>query len=139
MDILALLALIFSGISIVGTIIIGIFTVRANIKISKINNLEAVHKFEKNITKFELQFKDELWLAEVLENGEFDNYNKKSQKLILKWWLKYKKENLVILLNKPTVKYQDKELLRLRLGPNEFKNIKTKTPPEDLPDPKDLF
>jgi hypothetical protein len=27
----------------------------------------------------------------------------------------------------------------LRLGPNEFKNIKTKTPPEDLPDPKDLF
>jgi hypothetical protein len=25
------------------------------------------------------------------------------------------------------------------MGPNEFKNIKTKTPPEDLPDPKDLF
>jgi uncharacterized membrane protein YciS (DUF1049 family) len=60
MDILALLALIFSGISITGTIVIGIFTVRANIKISRINNLEADHKFEKNITKFELQFKDEL-------------------------------------------------------------------------------
>jgi uncharacterized membrane protein YciS (DUF1049 family) len=60
MDIMALLALIFSGISIVGTIIVGIFTIKANVKISKINNLEAVHKFEKNITKFELQFKDEL-------------------------------------------------------------------------------
>ena len=139
MDILALLSLIFSGISIVGTIIIGIFTVKANIKISKINNLEAVHKFEKNITKFELQFKDELWLAEILENGEFNNYNKKSQKLILKWWLKYKKENPVILLNKPTVEYEDKELLMLSAGPDAFKNIKTKTPPEDLPDPKDLF
>jgi len=139
MDILALLSLIFSGISIVGTIIIGIFTVKANIKISKINNLEAVHKFEKNITKFELQFKDELWLAEILDNGEFDTYNKKSQKLILKWWLNYKKENPVILLNKPTVKYTDKEILRLRVGPDEFKNIKTKTLPEDLPDPKDLF
>lgn len=137
MDIAALLSLIFSGVSIVGTIVIGMITAKTNVKVSKINNLEAVHKFEKKITKFELQFRDELWLAEILENGEFGRYDAKSQKRILKWWLRYQDEHPVLLLN-PIVEYKRRELLALS-KPGQLKNVKTAPAPDAEPDPKDLF
>ena len=132
-----MLALIFSGVSVVGTIVIGMITAKTNVKVSKINNLEAVHKFEKKITKFELQFRDELWLAEILENGEFGRYDAKSQKRILKWWLRYQEEHPVLLLN-PIVEYKHRELLAMSKS-GLLKNVKTEPMPGTEPDPKDLF
>ena len=61
-------------------------------KIGKLNNLEALHKYEKKITKFELSFKDEEWLLAIKKTGEFSNYNEESKQLIHQWWLEYKKE-----------------------------------------------
>ena len=96
--------LIISIISLLATSIIGAFTIIANIKISKISNLKDVHEYQKEITNFELQFKDERWIAAILENGEFNKYSKRSKKKIFKWWNKYKKKYNTILLN-PVIPY----------------------------------
>jgi len=48
--------LVISIVSLCASIAIGVLTVLANIRISKISHLEAVKKYEKNITNFELQF-----------------------------------------------------------------------------------
>lgn len=96
--------LIISIISLIATTIIGIFTIVANIKISKINHLKDVHEYERRITYFELQYKDELWLANLLESGEFNKYSLKSQKKIFKWFKKYQEKHPLVLL-KPEVDY----------------------------------
>jgi hypothetical protein len=54
------LELIISLISLILSTTCSILTVVATIKVGKLNNLEAVHKYEKKITKFELSFKDEI-------------------------------------------------------------------------------
>ena len=59
MDIMALLTLIFSGISVIGTIVVGIFVAKTNVKISKISNIKDYKDYEKNITYFELRYKNE--------------------------------------------------------------------------------
>lgn len=122
--------LIISIISLLATSIIGAFTIIANIKISKISNLKDVHEYQKEITYFELQFKDERWLAEILENGEFKKYSKRSKKKIYKWWKDYKKKYNAILLN-PVIPYEHlgskgiivdetiEELLKNKDKPNE--------------------
>jgi len=120
MDILALLSLIFSGISIVGTIIIGIFTVKANVKISKISNIKDYKDYEKNITYFELRYKDERWLYNLLEKDEFRLYNQKSQKRIFKWWEKYREKNIPILLQEQ-IDFKRQEILKsMKLGPKDL-------------------
>ena len=83
--ILAIISLAFSTATSVLTIVL-------NVKISKMNNLEAIHKYNKKITKFELSFKDEHWLYYIMQSGEFNNYDEASQKLIHQWWLEYSKE-----------------------------------------------
>lgn len=86
--------IIISIISLVLSTFCSILTVLINVKISKINNLEAEHKYQKHITKFELSFKDEEWLFNLMESDEFQNYDKKSRRLIHKWWLEYSKAYL---------------------------------------------
>jgi hypothetical protein len=51
--------LIISLISLCLSTACSILTILVNIKISKVNNIEARHKYEKQITYFELQYKDE--------------------------------------------------------------------------------
>lgn len=84
--ILAIISLAFSTATSILTIIL-------NVKISKMNNLEAIHKYNKKITKFELSFKDEHWLIHIMRSGEFSNYDEESKKLIHQWWLEYSKEH----------------------------------------------
>jgi hypothetical protein len=84
--ILSIASLVFSTIGSILTIII-------NIKISKINNLEALHKYNKKISRFELSFKDEAWLVKIMQSGEFSNYDEESKQLIHQWWLEYSKEH----------------------------------------------
>ena len=85
--------LIVSLISLVLTTITSIFTITINFKIGRLNNLEALHKYEKKITKFELSFKDEPWLNNLMQTGEFSNYDEESKQLIHQWWLEYKAEH----------------------------------------------
>ena len=67
----------------------GVLTIIINAKIGKLENLEAEHKYKKHITKFELSFKDEEWLFNIMTSDEFHNYDKKSRRLIYKWWQEY--------------------------------------------------
>lgn len=68
-----------------------ILTIIINAKIGKLNNLEAEHKYKKHITKFELSFKNEEWLFNLMQSDEFHNYDRKSRRLIYKWWREYSK------------------------------------------------
>lgn len=87
------LELWFSIASLALSTFSGILTIIITWKIGKLNNLEALHKYEKKITKFELSFKDEEWLLAIMKTGEFSNYNEESKQLIHQWWLEYKKEH----------------------------------------------
>ena len=81
--------------SLIATTIVGILTIIANIKINNIKNLEAIHKYKKRITYFELQTKDEKWLKKIFDNEEFGNYDLDSQKKIMRWWYLYQETNEV--------------------------------------------
>ena len=81
--------LILSIVSLGLSTITSILTLIINAKIGRLNNLEAEHKYKKHITKFELSFKDEEWLSNLINSGDFQNYDKKSQRLIFKWWHEY--------------------------------------------------
>jgi hypothetical protein len=85
--------LILSIVSLGLSTVTSILTVIINAKVGKLNNLEAEHKYKKHITKFELSFKDEDWLVDIMESDEFQNYDKKSRQLIHQWWLEYSKEH----------------------------------------------
>ena len=85
--------LILSIVSLVFSTIGSILTIVINYKLGKINNLEAVHKYEKKITRFQLSFKDEAWLVGIMQSDEFNNYDEESKQLIHQWWLEYSKEH----------------------------------------------
>jgi hypothetical protein len=86
--------LILSIASLGLSTITSILTVIINAKVGKLNNLEAEHKYKKHITKFELSFKDEDWLFNLMTSDEFHNYDIKSRRLIYKWWLEYSRTYL---------------------------------------------
>lgn len=80
--------LIISLISLVLSTTCSILTILVNIKISKLNNLEAIHKYQKKITPFELTFKDKKWLLDLIDKGEFGNYDENSQTIMKAWYKK---------------------------------------------------
>ena len=86
--------LILSIVSLGLSTITSILTIIINAKVGKLNNLEAEHKYKKHITKFELSFKNEDWLFNLMQSDEFHNYDLKSRKLIHKWWREYSKTYL---------------------------------------------
>lgn len=90
--------LIISIVSLIVSAAVGAFTIFANIRISKINNIEALKKNNREITGFELQFKDERWLEKILEDGTFDLYSYKSKQRIIKWWTEYTKYHPAVIL-----------------------------------------
>ncbi len=146
--------LIISIISICGTVGLGIFTAIftgiTNTKISRLNNLQNMHEYEKNITYFELSYKDEMWLKEIFDKDEFHKYNLKSQRRILKWWDKYQKQYPPVLLHEQ-VKFSKHEMIKsMKIGPMEFmrmskdkdasiKDHDKNGPSDDLPNVEDLF
>lgn len=83
--------LIISLVALILSTMCSVLTILATIRVGKLNNLEAVHKYEKRITKFELSFKDETWFYGIMYTEEFSKYNEESQKLIFDWWQEYKK------------------------------------------------
>lgn len=113
--ILSIAALVVSAASIVLSTV-------TNIKTSKINNIKDYKDYEKNITYFELRYKDEQWLYNLMQNDELRLYNKASQKRIFKWWEKYRKKHLPVLLWEQ-VEFKKREILNsIKLGPKDFKD-----------------
>ena len=80
--------LIISLISLVLSTTCSILTILVNINVSKLNNLEAIHKYQKKITPFELTFKDKKWLLDLIDKGEFGNYDENSQTIMKAWYKK---------------------------------------------------
>lgn len=80
--------LIISLISLVFSTTCSILTILVNINVSKLNNLEAIHKYQKKITPFELTFKDKKWLLDLIDKGEFGNYDENSQTIMKAWYKK---------------------------------------------------
>lgn len=80
--------LIISLISLVLSTTCSILTILVNINISKLNNLEAIHKYQKKITAFELTFKDKKWFLDLIDKGEFGNYDENSQTIMKAWYKK---------------------------------------------------
>lgn len=85
--------IILSVVSLAITLLIGILTLIINHRISKINNTKDLHTYQKHITQFELQFKDEDWLYDlIVVRDEFDHYDPSSKKRIANWFAKYAKK-----------------------------------------------
>lgn len=79
------LELIISIVSLVVSAATGVLATLVGIKLAHINNLDKVHKYEKDITNFELQFKDEQWFNNLIKTDEINNYSLKSKKKIANW------------------------------------------------------
>jgi hypothetical protein len=77
--------LIISIVSLVVSAATGVLATLVGIKLAHINNLDKVHKYEKDITNFELQFKDEQWFNNLIKTDEINNYSLKSKKKIANW------------------------------------------------------
>lgn len=125
--ILAIVSLAFSTATSILTIII-------NAKIGKLENLEAEHKYKKKITKFELSFKDEEWISNLMATDEFHNYDKKSQRLIFKWWHEYSNTYLPEKLQVKLLNSQYFNGMLLRCPPPE---VVVEDPREDNSVPKE--
>ena len=85
--------LIISLISLVMSFASGIFTAFVTLKVGKLNNLEAIHKYQKKITPAQLQFKTKEWFLELMDSDEFGYYDTNSQTIILAWWKKINQED----------------------------------------------
>ena len=85
--------LIISLISLVMSFASGIFTAFVTLKVGKLNNLEAIHKYQKKITPAQLQFKTKEWFLKLMDSDEFGYYDTNSQTIILAWWNKMKQES----------------------------------------------
>lgn len=99
---------------------VSVLTVILNAKVGRLEHLEAEHKYKKHITKFELSFKDEEWLFNLMESDEFHNYDLKSRKLIHKWWLEYSKAYLPEKLKVKLLNSRNFNGLLLRCPPPEI-------------------
>ncbi len=80
--------LIISLVSLVLSTACSMVTVFVTLKVGQLNNLEAIHKYQKKITPFELTFKDKKWFLDLIDKGEFGNYDENSQTIMKAWYKK---------------------------------------------------
>lgn len=76
-------------ISISANIIIALGSALATIYTCRINNLENIHKFKKDISNEELEFKDLSWFQNTLKSG-LSCYTWLARKRIIKYYNKIK-------------------------------------------------
>ena len=90
MDWKEILTLILSALSVAGSILAAVISGRTSKKVSQINNIKEYKENNRHITPFELQFRDEDWLYDIIiTKDEFYKYDESSQKRITKWFQKY--------------------------------------------------
>ena len=126
--------LVLAIISLALSTATSILTIIINAKIGKLENLEAEHKYKKKITKFELSFKDEEWMSNLMTTDEFHNYDRKSQRLIFKWWHEYSNTYLPEKLQVKLLNSQYFNGMLLRCPPPE---VAVEDPIEDNPASKE--
>ena len=80
--------LIISLVSLVLSTACSMVTVFVTLKVGQLNNLEAIHKYQKKITAFELTFKNKKWFLDLIDKGEFGNYDENSQTIMKAWYKK---------------------------------------------------
>lgn len=115
--------LILTAVSLGITLLVGVLTIILNVRISKINNTKDIHTYEKHITPFELQFRDEEWLYNlIVVRDEFDHYDRSSQQRIIKWFEEYVKTH---------------ELKKFKLEPAEDKPVEEPVEEPKVEDKKD--
>ena len=95
--------LILSILTLVTSVSCSIATIVVTFKIGKLNNLEARHKYDKEITPFELEHKDKQWVLDLVKNEEFGNYSQASQQIIIAWYNKLVKQEEANKTKKETV------------------------------------
>jgi len=111
MDWKEILTLVLSVISAVGTIIVAIISANTSKKVSKINNIKEYKENNRHITPFELQFRDEEWLYDIIVNkDEFYKYDESSQRRITKWFAKYANTHTLTKLIPVDVETKQEEL-----------------------------
>ena len=114
--------LILSIASLCVSTFVSVLTVILNTKVGRLEHLEAEHKYKKHITKFELSFKNEEWLFNLMTSDEFHNYDNKSRRLIHKWWREYSKI------------YQPEKLKATLPNSHDFSGVILRTPlPVEVP------
>lgn len=86
--------LIISLVSLVLSTACSMMTVFVTLKVGKLNNLEAIRKYQKKITPFELTFKDKIWFLELMKSGEFSYYDDNSKTIMKAWYKKLCQEEL---------------------------------------------
>lgn len=128
--------LIISIVSLVVSAATGVLATLVGIKLAHINNLDKVHKYEKDITNFELQFKDEQWFNNLIKTDEINNYSLKSKKKIANWWIEYQKVHNPCLIF-PTVDI--KNLKAQFRGGTLFNKGPGAEADFEIPDVEDLF
>ncbi len=84
--------LIISLVSLVLSTACSMMTVFVTLKVGKLNNLEAIHKYQKEITPFELTFKTKEWFLDLMNSGEFSKYSESSKQIMIAWWKKINQE-----------------------------------------------
>ena len=97
--------------SLILTTAVGALTILANVRINKISHLKDLHEYQREISYFELLRKDEQWLKDLIDSGEFGKYSKKSQLKIIAWYDAYKKKHPPILM---TPNLDDEEYEKLK-------------------------
>lgn len=80
--------LIISLVSLILSTACSMMTVLVTLKVGKLNNLEAIHKYQKKITPFELTLKTKEWFLDLIDKGEFGNYDENSQTIMKAWYKK---------------------------------------------------
>ena len=80
--------LIISLVSLILSTACSMMTVFVTLKVGKLNNLEAIHKYQKKITPFELTLKTKEWFLDLIDKGEFGNYDENSQTIMKAWYKK---------------------------------------------------
>ena len=78
--------LIISLVSLVLSTACSMMTVFVTLKVGKLNNLEAIHKYQKEINPFELTLRDKKWFIALVKSGEFSNYTQASQQIMIAWF-----------------------------------------------------
>ena len=86
--------LLISLVSLVLSTACSMMTVFVTLRVGKLNNLEAIHKYQKKITAFELTFKDKKWFLDLIDKGEFGNYDENSQTIVKAWYKKICQEEV---------------------------------------------
>jgi len=128
MDWKEIITLVASVLSLIGTIVVAIISGRTSKKVSQINNIKEYKENNRHITPFELQFRDEDWLYDIIiTKDEFYKYDESSQKRITRWFQKYAATHKLKKFKVVNVDAKEEEKVEVRATVKETSKKQGKT------------